>query len=163
MYETTWRDILISGLITLGLSLAVAALMSAVLVGISVAAAWTRSDLIFKASLAFVIQPQALVAPLIYKANRYKRTYVLDVVGLLCVPLLIPPTVLKISQLVINKLFNLQIPSDLSVGILMGSYIYLTIGLFVSLQHFLTYVERPYFGYQKAGHWKKNHWRRKKW
>ncbi|MEL6938285.1 MAG: hypothetical protein AAFO84_03730, partial [Cyanobacteria bacterium J06598_1] len=117
MYETTWRDILISGLITLGLSLAVAALMSAVLVGISVAAAWTRSDLIFKASLAFVIQPQALVAPLIYKANRYKRTYVLDVVGLLCVPLLIPPTVLKISQLVINKLFNLQIPSDLSVGI----------------------------------------------
>ena len=163
MYEITWRDILISGWITLGLSLTVAALMSVVLTSISVAAAWTRSDLIFKASLAFVIQPQALAAPLIYMANRYKRTYVLDAIGLLFVPILIPPTVLKMSQLLINKLFNLQIPPDLSFVILMGSYVYLIMGLFVSISTFLTYVERPYFGYPTARYWKKKRWRRKKW
>lgn len=155
MYETTWRDILMSGVITLIQSLVVAALISTVLASVSIAAAWTRSDLIFKASLALVLTPQGLAAPLIYIANRYKRVYVLDVVGLLIVPLLIPPAVFHISQFAFSKLLNLQIPSDLSAIFVMGGYAYLIVGLGYSVQAFAIYVERPYISGWKTKSWKR--------
>ena len=162
MYETTWRDILISAVVTLVQSLVVAALISTVLASISVAAAWTRSDLVFKASMALVVIPQGLAAPLIYMVNHYKRVYILDAIGLLFVPLLIPPTVFKMSQLALAKLLTLQIPSDLGAAIVICGYAYLMIGLWLAIQDFAVYVERPYVrGWRTK--WKESSRKRRRW
>lgn len=120
MYKTTGRIILISGAITLIQSIVVAAFLSTVLAIVPIAAAWTRNDMVFKASLAMVLTPQLLAAPLIYMVNRYRPVYILDAIGLLFVPILIPPTVFHLSQFALSKLFSLQIPSDLGAIFLVG-------------------------------------------
>lgn len=153
MYKTTWLIILLSGVITFAQSIVVAALISMVLASISVAAAWTRDDFVFKASLAIVLTPQMLAAPLIYMANWYRPVYILDAIGLLFVPLLIPPTVFQLSQFALAELLNLQIPSDLGAVFLVGGYAYLIVGLCRSIQAFALHVERPRIVRRKQRSW----------
>ena len=158
MYRNYWRTVLISGVVTLMQSIVVAALISATLAGVSLAAAWFRNDIVFHVALVVILMPQRVAAHLIFLSIFYKRVYILDAIGLLLVPLFIPYTVFRISQFALKTLLDLQLSSEACAIFVVGGYAYLLLGLVDPLQAFMAYVERPYFGIRKRTSCKGRRW-----